>query len=176
MADEDLPFELRRAGGDYLDALRSLGLEPEGLAWARVHVPVEGPIESWRLGDWHLVLVTSFVDEAGPLALNEVLFKAFAASATPQSVSPFIVDVVSTKASIAREIMSAMTSDPIFSATIRTADGTTSTVTGEGGMTQIAGLWFRRMWVYATSAPAKSFKQRRESWLHFKQQVNARAA
>ena len=74
-----------KAGADYLDALRSLGLNPNFLGWG------------WDIAanQWALVLVTSIVDAGGPLALNELLFKAYNAKATPREISPFVVRIFS---------------------------------------------------------------------------------
>lgn len=90
MADKQLPEEplkLSRerleAGADFLDALRKLGLDPEGLLWAY----------DTSMEEFVVVLVTSFYDQVGPLAINRLLFKAYNIAATPKSISPFIVQL-----------------------------------------------------------------------------------
>jgi len=40
-------------------------------------------------------MITSIIDAGGPLALNQLLFKAYNAEATPKTISPFIVRVYS---------------------------------------------------------------------------------
>lgn len=73
------------AGQEYLDALVQLGLIPAYLGWG------------WDASaqDWQLVLVTSILEAGGPLKLNQLLFKAYNAKATPKEISPFIVRVFS---------------------------------------------------------------------------------
>jgi hypothetical protein len=74
-----------KAGQDYLDSLRSLGLIPAYLGWGW------DPTEE----QWLLVLVTSIIEAGGPLSLNRLLFRAYNAKATPKEISPFIVRVFS---------------------------------------------------------------------------------
>ncbi|MCF6112011.1 hypothetical protein [Mesorhizobium muleiense] len=81
MASDDLPARFLKAGEDYLEALRSLGLDPEGLLWC-----IEDGSE-----EHVLVLITGFLDQVGPLELSRYLFKAYNASATPREISPFII-------------------------------------------------------------------------------------
>ncbi len=73
----------RAAGLAYAAALRKLGLDPEALFWARDDLSNE----------LILVLVTRFFDHVGPLALSELLFKAYNAAGTPKEIDPFIVDL-----------------------------------------------------------------------------------
>lgn len=85
MASRPVPADYLNAGGEYLAALRTLGLNPNFLGWG------------WDIaaGQWNLVLVTSIIDAGGPLALDKLLFRAYAADATPREISPFIVRVFS---------------------------------------------------------------------------------
>jgi hypothetical protein len=85
MASKPVPPKYLKAGEDYLQALKRLGLNPNFLGWG------------WEAAKerWHLVLVTSIVDAGGPLALNRLLFRAYNANATPKEISPFIVRVFS---------------------------------------------------------------------------------
>lgn len=69
------------AGKAYLRALQDLGLDPDGLFWARER----------RDNQIVLVLVTSFFDYAGPLEISRLLFKAYNAAATPREVDPFVI-------------------------------------------------------------------------------------
>ena len=85
MDSRPVPPEYMKAGSDYLEALRSLGLAPDFLGWGW-----ETPASQWLL-----VLVTSIIDAGGPLALNRLLFQAYNAKATPKEISPFIVRVFS---------------------------------------------------------------------------------
>jgi hypothetical protein len=87
MDSRPVPPQYLKAGGDYLEALRELGLNPNFLGWG------------WETAaeQWLLVLVTSIIDAGGPLALNRLLFQAYNAEATPKEISPFIVRVFSTE-------------------------------------------------------------------------------
>lgn len=85
MGSRPVPAHYLKAGEDYLNALRKLGLNPNFLGWGW-----EVEIEQWQL-----VLVTSIIDAGGPLALNELLFKAYNSEATPKELSPFLVRVFS---------------------------------------------------------------------------------
>jgi hypothetical protein len=85
MDSQPVSAEYLKAGEDYLAALRRLGLRPMFLGWGR-------EISSKQ---WLLVMVTSIIDAGGPLALNQLLFKAYNAEATPKEISPFIVRVYS---------------------------------------------------------------------------------
>lgn len=81
MAQNTLAVEKHQAGAEYLAALRSLGMDPEALFWARDTVVDEDV----------LILVTSLFDFAGPLELSELLFRAYNLAATPREVDPFIL-------------------------------------------------------------------------------------
>jgi hypothetical protein len=85
MDSRPVSAEYLKAGGDYLDSLRTLGLTPNFLGWG------------WDIsaGQWVLVLVTSIINAGGPLALNKLLFQAYSAKATPKEISPFIVRIFS---------------------------------------------------------------------------------
>lgn len=85
MDSRPVPAEYLTAGKDYLDALVSLGLNPHFLGWGWEHSSKQ----------WLLVLVTYIVEAGGPLALNQLLFRAYNAKATPKEISPFIVRVFS---------------------------------------------------------------------------------
>jgi hypothetical protein len=85
MDSRPVPAKYLTAGQEYLDALVQLGLIPAFLGWG------------WDpfTHEWLLVLVTSILDAGGPLKLNELLFRAYNAKATPKQISPFIVRIFS---------------------------------------------------------------------------------
>lgn len=83
-----------RAGAEYLSALRSLGIEPDALFWAY----------DLARHDAMLVLVSSFFDAVGPFAMQETLFKAYKAAATPREIDPFVVRLHSPKHRVIREL------------------------------------------------------------------------
>jgi hypothetical protein len=183
---EDLSPALLRAGQDYLDALRRLRLNPEGLLWARVNetrTVTDGatgkPFGADGMGEWHLVLVTGAIDEAGPSALNELLFKAYDASATPKEISPFIVDVMSAKSPFVSHLLAAL-NNPIGPIAIlsTTPDGSSyrQELDPYAGQQMIAGLWFDRKWIYHLTGLHARHSERKRNWREFKQSVNALAA
>lgn len=94
MAREPLPANYLKAGEEYLAALIKLGLNPEFLGWG-LHTQSQ---------HWFLILVTSVVEVGGPLALNELLFRAYNMHATPQNISPFIVRVYGSKTFVVPEL------------------------------------------------------------------------
>lgn len=71
----------RQAGQEYLEALKKLGLDPEGLLWAYDHI-IEKMV---------LILITPIYDIAGSLTLRRTLIKAYNLAATPKEITPFIV-------------------------------------------------------------------------------------
>lgn len=81
MALRVLPEELHRAGEEYLDRMKTLGLTPESLMWV-YHVK-ENRFVLW--------LVWSGIDRHGPLSLSKLLFKAYQSSALPKEIDPFVV-------------------------------------------------------------------------------------
>lgn len=90
--------ERMEAGKAYLDALRKLGLDPEGLVWA------------WDRVDENLVLmlVTRYFDIVGPSALSTLLFRAYNLAITPTEIDPFIVRIFSPDHMLIRNVTTAM--------------------------------------------------------------------
>jgi hypothetical protein len=76
MDSRQVPPEYMTAGQEYFDALVQLGLIPAFLGWG------------WNRAaqEWLLVLVTSILEAGGPLKLNQLLFKAYNAKATPKQI------------------------------------------------------------------------------------------
>jgi hypothetical protein len=93
-----LDDERHAAGAVYLAALRTLGLEPDGLFWA------------WdRLDErWVLMLVSRYFDIVGPSALSTLLFKAYNAAATPAEIDPFIIRIHSPDHHMIRSMIKGM--------------------------------------------------------------------
>ena len=158
-----------RAGADYLAALQNLGLDPECLFWADDDV-VGHPV---------LVLVTRQFDLAGPLALSDLLFKAFDAAATPREINPFVLRLHSPDQAIIREL-SRYSQGPALMR-IHFADGTSRTTGDEGFGAQFVmggGLRFQHNWIYkweiSLEAPSRTEMKRR--WRHFEKNVDRLAA
>lgn len=186
MDSQDISPALLKAGQEYLEALRGLKLQPEGLLWSRVSElgnAIDGSTGQSTVsdvpGDWHLVLITSAIDEGGPSALNELLFKAYDASATPQEISPFIVEVISARSPFVRALLHALNNP--FGPTkmlFKTADGreVTHELDAYSGQTMIGGLWFDRKWIYHLTGLTENAKDIKRHWREFKETVNALAA
>lgn len=181
MASDELRAEYLTAGQEYLAAVSALGLRPEGLAWARVdHLSenlddLSSPHHS--PGDaWHLVVITSLIDEAGPLAIESVLFEAYNKSATPKLIDPFIVQVMSAKTGFAQEVLNAFARPSVSVIGYDEFGKQVDVDTGERQYL-VRGLWMEQGWVYFIN-PAKpvGFKDRRRQWLNFRQNVHAIAA
>ena len=90
------PPNVMTAGREFFEALRKVGLNPEGLFWA-FDTDIDEPA---------LVLITSFYNQVGPFAINKLLFKAYNLSITPRSISPFIIRLYSPDDSVALFIAS----------------------------------------------------------------------
>ncbi|TBE20544.1 hypothetical protein [Rhizobium ruizarguesonis] len=189
MDSADLSPALLKAGQKYLDSLRRLRLQPQGLLWSRlnklrsVKLNSAGNISEMMAdsptGDWHLILITSAIDEGGPSALNELLFKAYDASATPQEISPFIVEVMSDKSPFVQHLLSALnnpTGPTSFSYTTEDGRAVTQPIDNDSGQTLIGGMWFDRKWIYYLTGLRERNADRKRHWREFKQSVNALAA
>lgn len=184
MDNDHISPALLKAGSEYLAALKRLRLDPEGLLWSRVNetrdvhdghgnsLPGDYPD-----GAWHLVLITSAIDEAGPLAMQDMLFKAYNLCATPREISPFIVEVMSSRSPFYAGLLQALNTDVplIFDGG---PDRRQSVVADRlGHPVMVYGLWFDRKWIYQLTglAPPKQ-RDRRRQWLDFTQSVNGLAA
>lgn len=186
MDSEDLSTTLLKAGEEYLAALRRLHLEPDGLLWARENEvrtseDPDGKTETNNLGDWHLVLVTSTIDVAGPLAMNALLFKAYNLSATPQEISPFIVDVMSTNSGFVRELVESLREHDDMRAGLGIfgfGDGENARSFAEFVPNQalVDGLWFNKKWIYHLTNYKPKEVAGEKAWRDFKRSVNALAA
>ena len=90
-----LDIRRREAGAQYLSALRSLGLEPNGLFWAYDEATKQ----------FALFLVTDLFDIKGPYEISKLLFKAYNRAGTPREIDPFIVRLHSPNHRIISELM-----------------------------------------------------------------------
>lgn len=163
MASRAVPPEYLTAGGDYLKALRKLGLNPNFLGWG------------WEIAGerWILVLVTSIIDAGGPLALNKLLFHAYNAEATPKEISPFIVRVFS----------SAIVQDDFYllgekGLTVNTVNGKKrDPIKIENVQRTFLGIELEQINSYQ-NLPNKKLKyhERRQAWQKFKNNVERLAA
>lgn len=81
MATIKLDPKYLTAGGDYLQALQRLGLDPDALFW----------VYDDQMNQFVLVVATPLFDFKGPYEISKTLFKAYNRAATPQEIDPFIV-------------------------------------------------------------------------------------
>ena len=126
------------AGRAYLDAVESLGLEPLGLLWAFDRV----------IDHFVLVLVVDEYEQAGPLELLKVLFKAYNAEATPRAVDPFIIRLHSPRQPIAVELGRFLPFKVEFTTVAPLPAGRSDPVSDMAMMVSAGGLEIDSRWVY----------------------------
>ena len=164
----DLDVTRKRAGEEFLHALELLGLKPEALFWAFDHLEK-------RLV---LVLATELFDLKGPLAVSELLFRAYRASALPQEIDPFVIRLQSPDHKLIRLLDGYAVTD---------ADGTRryglapeqrgrpapfSTITLD-----VDGLSFKSEWVYRFRLPKRrDVGAIKREWERFNRKVDKLAA
>ncbi len=166
------PVELdvirKRAGAEYLTALEGLGLRPEALFWAYDNIEQR----------FVLVLATEMFDFKGPLAVSQLLFKAFNAAATPKEIDPFVVRLHSPDHAIIREFdgwkFSGSDNVPHYG-----LDPTRNASWVPGAIMNVesGGLTFNTGWVYRYRLP-KRIKQveMMRRWRRFSSNVDRLAA
>lgn len=161
----DLDLTRRAAGSEYLDAVRSLGLHPDALFWA-----FDG-IE----GRFVLVLVTEMLDFKGPLAISELLFQAYNASATPKAVDPFVVRLHSPDQAIIRRFDGFK--DPSRFEFHPRPGGERIDQDARVLGVDVGGVRFRAAWVYHFALPApRGPADLSERWRRFAHNVGRLAA
>ena len=89
------------AAREFTDSLSKIGFDMDGVFWAydkedERHV---------------LIVVTDVFDAKGPLEISRQLFKAYNASLTPKEIDPFIVRLLSTNQTVARDLLDVAASD-----------------------------------------------------------------
>jgi hypothetical protein len=169
---KDLGVARYDGGHEYLEAIRSLKLEPDALFWA-----YDKAIEQFVL-----VLVTSLFDYAGPLALTRLLFDAYNASATPKDIDPFIIRLHSPKHALYREAQVHI-GNRYDQADLKGSELDWATIAGTVTPTFIASFTAGDLtsfgtWVYkSTPAVAKAATGASERrWTRFERAVHAVAA
>lgn len=163
MAQEPLSAERREAGGDYLAALKRLGLEPEGLLWA-FHQERE---------ELQLAMVTSLVDRIGSLDIYRVLTQAYDAAGTPKSIDPFIVSLYSPNSVFANDFKGS------YDIEVGNPKGRLNT----GEAVDFGEVWFaagnftfRKSWVYVALRRAPESRHQLKEWDRFRHNVERLAA
>jgi hypothetical protein len=158
MANESLPSGYLKAGADYLKALRTLGLEPEALLWAKDRT----------INEFALVLITSHFDFKGPREIYRLLTLAYNRAATPATISPFIIRLHSPRQVISQQILESEWS----------TSGTFAIMTLNRG-----DLTYQDKWIYTAKYKKGAVKVRRlnsversKQWNKFKSNVERLAA
>ena len=172
MASPDLPPKYLTAGADYLAAIRKLGLDPRFFGWGW---------ESFA-NQWALVMVTSIVDAGGPLALNELLFKAYNAEATPKAISPFIIRIFSPE--IVPDNLWMLAAKDLKISAVHDKYGRPKGKLEDLPIVQkieltFLGIDLSSLNSYATAfkpTEAKGYHERRQEWQRFKRNVEKLAA
>jgi hypothetical protein len=161
MDRDSLPAGYLEAGQEYLSALRKLGLDPDGLFWAR----------DATMGEFVLVLITSQVDFVGPLEIYRLLTRAYNLAATPAAISPFIVRIHSPAQHIVERISN------VWGARLK-FHGSEGWFEAERSLVHVGieDLQFHFAWVYAFNPKKLKTGDRVRKWARFKRNVEALAA
>lgn len=170
MASETLPSQYLKAGQEYVDALVKLGLYPEFASWG----------QQIQTKQWMLVLVTPAIEIGGPLAMNELLFRAYNMGATPKEISPFIIRVFGRRTIMAQEFINLNGMRPGM-VRVQKIDQLTKRPVGEPTLIESIGqdygdLHIETRDVYELGARKRGHEQRTREWLRFKQNVEKLAA
>ncbi len=138
----ELDLTRREAGSEYLTALQTLGLRPDALFWGFDKVEDR----------FVLMLVTDMVDLKGPLAVADLLFQAYNASATPKEIDPFVVRLHSPEHALMRQF------EPFRDPRVRISSPTNPHAffpdTRVTGVT-FGDVEFRSEWIYRFDLPPK---------------------
>lgn len=161
MAGYTLPPDHLNAGGDYLAALKKLGLQPEGLLWAYDRT----------VSEFVLVLVTGQFDFVGPTAIYETLTRAYNLAATPAAISPFILRLHSPQQEIVRELRTAYGWDIRVDALTPAPHPVSIDIELNAG-----DLTFRVEWVYHLREFKVAPMERARRWRRFQSNVSKLAA
>lgn len=171
MDQNDLGLARYDAGADYLAALRKLGLNPDALFWA-----FDSAVDQFVL-----VLVTKFFDYAGPLALSELLFKAYRASATPAEIDPFILRLHSPKQKIFRDLLFSLRSTGTIPADADIDAYHRAVMAGEQAQIGVLGFNYAELevfgaWIYTATEHHTKLADVARPWDRLTHRVDALAA
>jgi hypothetical protein len=171
MDQNDLGLARYDAGRDYLAALQRLGLEPDALFWA-----FDGEINQFVL-----VLVSPFFDYAGPLALSELLFKAYRASATPAEVDPFLLRLHSPRQKIYRDLLIYLRSTGTIEAGFDADEYHRAVIAGERTQAGVLNFKYADLesfgaWIYTASAKRRKLVDVARPWDRLSHRIEALAA
>lgn len=150
-----LPLTLLEAGKDYDRSLRRLGLRGDGLVW------VWDTLEE----EFHLYLIWAGVEKYGPLALAELLLRAYNCSHLPKSVDPFAVHFLSDRHPVAKLLM-----------TLEVGLARTQVRSGFGDAKEHPAIHSQGDWVVRMNKQARNSVEVGRDWKRFRQAVNKLAA
>jgi len=153
---------------DYLTAVRRLGLEPEFVSWAFD--------KEWD--QFVLIVVTAFFDHAGPLAVSGMLFRAYEAAATPESVNPFIIRLHSPNHKIYRKLLPLLAKRNLVGDVVPDHGRPIPSDWNKDAPVQIDsdGLLIHPDWTYKFAKTKSSPETVARSWRHFSHNIEKLAA
>ena len=169
MATPELPVGYFDEGRAYLDAVETLGLRPNAFFWA---------FDSVTNG-FVLVLITEAFDAVGPLALSEILFKAYNAQATPRAIDPFIIRLHSTQHQIVYEMDRILPFSMHFRPDDSVMKGEEEVAKLGRAVATIGGLEIDGEWVYVFDKPLTKKHSTTDvlrRWHRFERTINKMAA
>ncbi len=165
----DLDVTRERAGGEFLRSLERLGLQPEALFWAF----------DCAEDRFVLVLATELFDLKGPLAVYDLLVRAYRASALPREIDPFVIRLHSPEHRIIRSLDRYYSSTPEHGRLYGLdPDGPdlSAQVTAFVRV-EVEGVQFRTDWVYRFLLPKRrDFGAVKREWRRFQHEVERLAA
>lgn len=160
----ELDLTRQKAGSEYLAALRKLGLRPDALFWGFDKIEDR----------FVLILVTDMIDLKGPLAVADLLFKTYNASATPKDVDPFIVRLHSPEHALMRQF------EPFRDPRVRLTSPTNpNAIAPDTRITAVVfgDIEFRPEWTYHFDLPPKrNSVELLRRWNRFERNVDRLAA
>lgn len=159
MDNPKLPVGFLEAGREYNASLRALGLRAEMVTWG-----FDFDIEAFQL-----VVVWGGVDKFGPLAVTQLLFDAYNASALPKEIDPFSVIAVGLKNPVATTLNHFRTEKDSKAFQM---SGKTPSATGDID----PQLHLEREWIVSMAPKPKSSLEVNKDWRRFSQTVASLAA
>ena len=164
----NLDVTRKRAGEEFLRSLELLGLRPEALFWAFDRAED-------RLV---LVLATELFDLKGPLALFELLVKAYRASALPREIDPFVVRLHSPEHRLIRYLDGWHQDDPDGTRRYGLASEQLNRPTPATSMTvEVDDVEFKTDWVYRFRLPERrDVGAIKREWARFHREIERLAA
>ncbi len=161
----ELDLTRRNAGAEYLAALRTLGLRPDALFWGFDKIEQR----------FILMLVSEMVDFKGPLAIADLLFQAYNASATPKEIDPFVVRLHSPEHALIQRFDSFKNVGEATVSPPPGTDGPVSNITIKG--VAFGDVEFRPEWTYVFALPPKRKSvDLSRRWIRFAHNVERLAA